>query len=204
MNEIADAMQQATLADRIQEGVVDEPQVDNNGAQDANAVQEGDEESDQDNNSGPIYSAVVLGSDLQVYIGNSRAELATWYIQAKKHYDRMMKSGTPITWRSLIHPDKLCYIASWGLENPIEVSLLTDRQITLWIGQQIEAGSLEQINHIQAAMVWLKMEFTPGIPQSGVEKFVQDFESIHQKYRMNHLRESVDGRERLIIDHKQD
>ena len=81
MNEIADAMQQATLADRIQEGVVDEPQVDNNGAQEANAVQEADKESDQDNNSGPIYNAVVLGSDLQVYNGNSRAELATWYIQ---------------------------------------------------------------------------------------------------------------------------
>jgi hypothetical protein len=36
-------------------------------------------------------------------------------------------------------------------------------------------------------MATLNMEFTQGIPQAGVEKFIQDFENILQKFRMTHL-----------------
>ena len=171
-HDLADAMQNTSLEDRR-----DNAQQDNFQDSDADEV-------DQERQIAPIYNAVVLGSDLQVYNGNSRAELATWHIQAKEHYDRMMKTGTPITWRSLIHPDKLCYIASWGLDNPVEVSLLTDQILTQWIGQQLQPDDGEEVNHIHAAMATLRMEFTPGLPQSGVEKFIQDCENMLQKYQL--------------------
>ena len=47
-------------------------------------------------------------------------------------------------------------------------------------------------------MMALRMGFTPGLPQSGVEKFIQDSENMLQKYHLGKMRESTDGRERLI------
>src|SRR5690242_11927899 len=119
-----------------------------------------------------IYNAVVINRETPpVYNGNSRAELSSWYVRAKEYYDRMVKSQSPVTLRSLFHPDKLLYIASWGFDQPTEVSLLTAQVLSRWVAQQLNEDGGESVNHIQAAMASLRMEFTPGIPQSGVEKF---------------------------------
>ena len=64
--DIVDAMQNTSLGDRRD----DAARQDN--TQDADVA-----EVDQDRQIAPIYNAVVLGSDLDVYNGNSRAELAT-------------------------------------------------------------------------------------------------------------------------------
>ena len=145
-----------------------------------------------------VINTVVFNEELPQYNGNSRSELATWYLKAKDDYDRRVKNRMPIAWRELFKPEKLCYIANWGLENPVEVSLLTDQILTQWIGQQLQPDDGEEVNHIHAAMATLRMEFTPGLPQSGVEKFIQDCENMLQKYHLGKMRESTDGRERLI------
>ena len=119
-------------------------------------------------------------------------------MRAKDYYDRMVKSQSPVTLRSLFHPDKLLYIASWGFDQPTEVSLLTDQVLSRWVAQQLNEDGGESVNHIQAAMASLRMEFTPGIPQSGVEKFIQSFENTLHKYHLGYMRNSDEGRERLV------
>ncbi|KMS65202.1 hypothetical protein BVRB_038380 [Beta vulgaris subsp. vulgaris] len=47
-------------------------------------------------------------------------------------------------------------------------------------------------------MAKLKMVPTPGVPLNGVEKFMQEFEDIIQRHRLQRSREDDDGRKMLI------
>lgn len=195
---VAEAMRQVSLDDTgVSLDDTREPH-----AMDAESQQVAPKHSEKDAD-GPhlegIYNAVVINRETPpVYNGNSRAELASWYVRAKDYYNRMAKCQSPVPWRLLFHPEKLLYIANWGLPEPSEVSLLTDRVLSDWIEGQLTTESGEVVNHIQAAMASLKMEFTPGIPQSGVEKFFQNFENILQKYHLSYMRNSDEGKERLV------
>jgi len=139
--------------------------------------------------------ALVINQETPpLYNGNSRAELAAWYIQAKDYYNRMIASGNAIPLRALFHPEKLCYIANWELDEHMEVSLLTDEILSTYVGRQLAQESTDSVNHVQAAMASLKMEFTPGMPLSGVEKFMQSFEKNLQRCQLSSMRESEEGR----------
>ena len=129
--------------------------------------------------------AVVVQADAPSrYAGNSRAELSVWYEEAKDFRERRSQLGEYVTWRSLIAPEKLIYIAYYGFPGEeYEVSLLTDAVIQRWIHTELRQEA-DHFYLIQAAMAKLKMVPTPGVPLNGVEKFMQEFEDIIQRHRL--------------------
>ena len=147
----------------------------------------------------PPFNALSVTQDNPppAYKGNSRQELAQWYKDAKEFYDRRVRICNPVTWRSLISPEKLQYIAAWGLDNPLDVSLLTDHIISTWIGREL-AVEPKQAHRIQAVLCGLKMRWTAGVPLDGVEELVQEFENMLHNHGLNSLRDCEEGTIKLL------
>ena len=144
-------------------------------------------------------NAVVVNQDVApVYTGNSRQELAAWYAKAKIHRERRSEAGCLIPWRTLISHEKLCFIANYGFEKILEVSLLTDGVLEGWIQRELDVSPKDSVYQITSALTDLKMEFTPGCPLTGVEKFFQSFEDIIQKHRLNEVRKTEEGQKKFI------
>ena len=68
----------------------------------------------------------------------------------------------------MIAPEKLCYIAQWGFDPPLEVSLLCDQVLVDWIHKEL-AVEPKLVYRVDSTMSELKMRWTPGVPLDGVE-----------------------------------